>query len=374
MLIRTFRTGLLVAAWLCAGLFSSSCFAQESIEDTFQRFDTRTVYGVALEVRENRVVDTFDSTDDTAYDAPALWEHRTSYFAEFLYLHPRGIDMAHAMQQAGTGGAGTTPFGRVGVLDPGAEAGIRTGFNFCLDSCSSLAATFSHFESTARDSLDMPTTPGMNGTVGSLVHHPGASLIGSAGPVTAAYGVDFDTVDFDYRRLICGGEDGYLNYSLGVRYGRLEQNFVQQGTFAGAGGAIRTTTDIDFDGVGIRFGLDGERRIGCGAWTFYGKSSISALAGEYRSDYLMLNTTGSVVLANSVWHDDRFTTVLDYELGLAWRDRCNRWRLSVGYTAAFWFNAVTTPEFIRAVQNSNFVDLGDTVSFDGLTARVEYQW
>jgi hypothetical protein len=350
-MIRTFRTGLLVAACLGASLFSRPCFAEESITDLVEN----------------------DSLGGVAYDVPALWEHRTSIFAEYLYLHPRGIDLAHATQQDGTGGAGTVPFGRVGVLDPSAEAGIRTGFSFCLDSCSSLAATFSHFESTARDSLDVPVGPG-NPAVGSLVQHPGATLVGSTGPVTAAYGIDFDIVDFDYRRLICGSEDGYLNYSLGVRYGRLEQNFIQQGVFTGGGGSVRTTTDIDFDGVGVRFGLDGERRIGCGAWTFYGKSSISALAGEYRSNYLMVNTTTVTTLAIVDWQDDRFTGVFDYELGFAWRDCCNRWKLSVGYTAAYWFNTVTTPEFIRAAQSGNYVDLGDTVSFDGLTARVEYQW
>ncbi|MGI9458275.1 MAG: hypothetical protein ACR2NU_17065, partial [Aeoliella sp.] len=63
------------------------------------------------------------------------WMHRDSLYGTFLYLHPVGADMHHAQQQNGTGGAGTTPFGEIGVADPHAEQGIRVGGTLALGAC-----------------------------------------------------------------------------------------------------------------------------------------------------------------------------------------------------------------------------------------------
>jgi hypothetical protein len=41
---------------------------------------------------------------------------------------------------------------------------------------------------------------------------------------------------------------------------------------------------------------------------------------------------------------------------------------------AAWFNSATTNEFIRAVQQSNYVNLGDTLTFDGFVSRAELRW
>ena len=42
--------------------------------------------------------------------------------------------------------------------------------------------------------------------------------------------------------------------------------------------------------------------------------------------------------------------------------------------ATHWFNAVTTADFIDSVQANNYGDGSTTISFDGLTARVEHLW
>jgi hypothetical protein len=39
-----------------------------------------------------------------------------------------------------------------------------------------------------------------------------------------------------------------------------------------------------------------------------------------------------------------------------------------------WMNAVTTPEFIDAVQADNYTDVEDTITFDGVVTRVEVLW
>jgi hypothetical protein len=181
-------------------------------------------------------------------------------------------------------------------------------------------------------------------------------------------------VDVELNQLLAGGCNNVVNYTVGVRYGNLQQQFTQTGSFAPPAGVIHTATDIHFNGGGLRLGLDGRRRIGCGGLSFYGKGFVNVLFGEFSSSYTQTNTTTSVVQAYSTWDDDRVVPVLEYELGLSWQGCCGRLRLSAGYYTAFWFNAITTPEYVQAVQNANFVNLGDTIAFDGLTTRVEYRF
>jgi hypothetical protein len=39
-----------------------------------------------------------------------------------------------------------------------------------------------------------------------------------------------------------------------------------------------------------------------------------------------------------------------------------------------WFNTVNTDRWIKAVQNDNFVDFNDKMTFDGLVARAEVRF
>jgi hypothetical protein len=88
----------------------------------------------------------------------------------------------------------------------------------------------------------------------------------------------------------------------------------------------------------------------------------------------MFNDTTDAVLAEVFWNDDRIVPMLDYELGVAWNSPSGHCRLAAGYMASFWFDAVTTPVFVDAVQADNYVDVGDSIAFDGLVGRVEFRW
>ena len=88
----------------------------------------------------------------------------------------------------------------------------------------------------------------------------------------------------------------------------------------------------------------------------------------------MRNNTGPVDLAIAKWDDDRISPILEYEFGVAWTNCCGNMRISAGYMGMHWFNVVTTSTFIDAVQANNYSDVGDTLSFDGLTARAEIRW
>ncbi len=301
------------------------------------------------------------------------WAHRDGVWVSYLYLHAVGADMHYAQQQNGTGGAGTVPFGEIGVTDPDWESGYRIGGALACNACSSVSLVYTYYDSDSVSTLDAPAIA--QGTVGSLVHHPGTAVTASVGPVGAEYTIKFQTVDADYRRLFMASSKGWANYSIGGRYTRLEQNFFTQGIYAGAqGGNILTGTELDFDGGGLKVGLDGERLVGRSGLSFYGNTSASALVGSFRGDYRMHNATTVTDLAIVRWEDDRVVPMLEYEVGVAWTDCSGCCRVSLGYTAMHWFNTVTTPEFVDAVQADNYTDFGDTLSFSGLTSKFEFRY
>ena len=49
-------------------------------------------------------------------------------------------------------------------------------------------------------------------------------------------------------------------------------------------------------------------------------------------------------------------------------------RLTAGYTFSKWFNTVMVDEYISAVQNNDYVGLGDNMTFDGLVTRAEIRF
>jgi hypothetical protein len=86
----------------------------------------------------------------------------------------------------------------------------------------------------------------------------------------------------------------------------------------------------------------------------------------------MFNTTTDVLLAESMWNDDRIVPMLDYEFGIAWTSPQGHLRFAAGYMGSHWFNAVSTAAFVDAVQADNYVNVDDTISFDGLVGRIEW--
>jgi hypothetical protein len=292
-----------------------------------------------------------------------FWAHRTYVFGEFLYLQPMGVDMAYAIQQNGVGGPGTVPAGRVGVVDQGFTPAFRAGFAKRLTDCASIGASYSNFHSHGYDAIEAPAL------------HPNSTNAGSTSSlVEADYDIDFQLIDIDYRRILDGGERGAVNFVVGARYGKMQQDFRTIGNFAPPVGTILNTTTIQYEGVGLRTGLDGERRIGCSRLSAYGKGFINVLFGTFNTSYTQLDTTTTIVQTESNWQDGRAVPVLEYELGVSWTSRRGHLRFSTGYYTAFWFNAITTPQYVQAVQNADFVDLGDTISFTGLVSRCEYRF
>jgi hypothetical protein len=251
------------------------------------------------------------------------------------------------------------------------QPAFRVGVGIGLDACSSFIVSYTRYDGNGDDLLVVPTIPGGGGAVGSLVHHPGAGITSSQGPLTAEYDLSYHLVDFVFRDLWRGSDCYVINYSIGGQFANMSQEFSQNGLFSGSSnGAIDTDTDINFNGGGIKVGLDGERRLG-GRVSVYGKIYAAALSGQFSSDYTMQNVSTDTLLAAAQWEDNRVISLVEYELGMAYTSCNQHWRVTAGYMFQHWGNMVTTSNFIDGVQANNYTDLSDGLGFNGLTTRLE---
>lgn len=296
------------------------------------------------------------------------YAHRTGVFGDYLFLQVSGVDMAYAQPRDGLDPNTSVPFGAVGVADPDYSSGARIGGSLALDACTSIVGTYTWFESNTEDQISTQVPNSLH----SLLIYPGTFTAASNSLFAEAhYDIDFQLADLDYRSRLFSSNKTAFNYIVGLRYGHLDQQF--RSTQQASPGQTTVETDTGFDGYGLRLGLDGERQC-CGAGIFlYGRGVASFLVGSYDSTYVQTNTFATVQ-AQTSWTDDRITPILEYELGLGWQSPNGHFRVSAGYYMAAWLNAVTTPDWIDAVQADNFTDVEDSITFDGLTARVEIGW
>jgi len=298
----------------------------------------------------------------TSYVEP-FWAHRTGAFAEALYLRPRGATVAFGDPQLGG-----VSNGAVGTINPQYSGGYRLGATFAMSRTASIQLAYTNFQSEANGSI-FTAAPF---AIQSLVTNPIGPATGLAD--FARYTTRFQFADVDYRRLLAGGRNWYVNYSMGTRYGILTQQFRSEQL-----GALSTTnvgTNINFEGVGARFGLQGARQANNRGFLIYGKSFGSILAGNNRASYLQTNNLAGVQ-STSAWRDFRTVPILEYEVGGGWRSANGRVQITAGYYFGAWFNTVSTGNFIQTVQTSNYnssINNSSTITFDGLTTRFTYLW
>ncbi len=294
-------------------------------------------------------------------------------YAEFLYLRPRNAGLEYAVPIDGSIAQGAVPLqvGRTGTVDPQFEPGFRVGFSTQFDGCSSVGASYTHYENGTDDSISVDPPY----VIRSMVAHP-SSFDAAADWLSASahQQIDFDIADIDYRRVFMCGDRYTASYLLGVRYVNLKQSFDSQFDSIITG---NVNSNVNFDGGGIRLGLEAERHAACHNIFLYGKASASLLGGEFRGNYLQGASTDPVI-AETTWNEARFVSILDCELGVGWTSCNDHVRLSAGYMFSGWLNVVKTSEFISAVQANNYhgpnqVD-GNGLVFDGLVTRAEFRW
>jgi len=173
------------------------------------------------------------------------------------------------------------------------------------------------------------------------------------------------------------GDCSVVNWLVGARFTQLEQDF--RSVFGDPDPLQDVVTNVEFEGGGLRLGIDGERHHPCHGFLIYGRSVMNLLAGEFNASYAQFEEgiDPEIVLAN--WRAGRVVPIWELELGAGWQSPCGHFRFTAGYMFNVWFNTLTTSSWIRSVQQNNFAGQADAMSYDtltfyGLTARAEYRF
>ncbi|MBW3597321.1 MAG: hypothetical protein KY475_08605 [Planctomycetes bacterium] len=302
---------------------------------------------------------------------------RVGVFGEYLYLRPRDAETAIAVPgQAPVVMAGNptiaVPQGRTVLLDPDYSPGFRAGVNVRLKERTSFQVAYTWFESDAVAGRTLSAAEiAQNIALFPLLLHPRSALPNNVTNVSVdgRMDVEFEIIDADARLILWDGQVSRLTGYVGARYAELEQE-LQTVYSINTGTVVEAVTD--FEGAGARLGLDGRGSLECWGLGVYGRSELSLLYGYSRAAYrqYQLNNPANPQIFTD-WQAGRINPVYEFELGLEWLSPRERLRLSAGYMASVWFNMVTMEDYLESIQQNQFDDQGDTLTFDGLTARVE---
>lgn len=308
----------------------------------------------------------------TAGPIPPSYIHRTSVFGEFLYMRPRDAEVAYALPIDGPVApvlGNEVPVGPTAIVDPEYDIAFRAGLNYALSPGASLRGQYMRLRNDVDNSVSVePPT-----VLRSLVSHPlGANAATDTLDASATLDTNLDQIDLDFRSLCLGCECQSCAYAVswlvGVSAAQLEQSFASSYVTEGT---TTVGTNVEFRGMGMRFGLEGERFFPASGVFVYGNGITSFMFGDIDATYAQVNSFNGVEASTS-WSAGRIVPVVELEAGAGWLGVNRHLRLSAGYRMSAWFNFVKTDDWIWAVQNHNYSNLDGTLTFDGLVGRAEW--
>jgi hypothetical protein len=294
---------------------------------------------------------------------------RWAIHGEFLYLRPGNDKVAFAVPINGAivppVGAPPVQVGPEVLVDTGFSPGFRVGGDWIYSQCSALGAEYTWFNGNRTNSATGTAAFPLR----SLVNHPGsASAATDSLDATATSQISYQLADVLYRRALMRDETSSISLVGGVRYGHLGEQF--RSTFTSSATVETVNTDVTFDGVGVRLGIEAEQETCRPGLLIYGKGYASFMGGQFSGRYAQADSVRGAVVTTG-WTEDRAVSLLETEFGVGWVSRCGGLRITAGYMFNGWFNVINTDDFIRAVRTSNSVNVRDSLSFDGLVLRAE---
>ncbi len=315
--------------------------------------------------------------DSHACGCPSARQHRTAIFADFLYLRAGNADLVYAREQTDSNVLPDAPTGRVGSFPVDHHPSFRFGARWAWDDYRSIEGSFTWFESGASSSISSVGQPGQVALdmTGSYPLTPTSSF-GMAAVANGTYNIRFQTVDLDYRRRLWGSVGSDVDYTVGLRYARLTHDFSASflRILNAGGGWDYVDADIRYDGIGLHLGLDGFSRLPRSGWRLYAKGDISFLAGGWRANFRQTSENGAYAPIGDQFADFPIVTILEGELGVGWESADGRWRILAGYSLSGWLDTVTMRSFIAGVRSGSPSGRNETITFDGLTTRIEWRY
>lgn len=312
-------------------------------------------------------------TTNAASPVGYVFTHRTSVFGEFLYLRPRDAEVAYALPIDGPVLpvlGNEIPIGPVAVVDPEYDPAFKVGANIAVSDGSSIAGQYTRLKSETSSMASIAAPDVLR----SLVTHPlGVGRAFDSQEAAATLDIELDLFDLDFRSLAAGCECAdyayAVNYVVGAQYATLDQQFASNFTMPGT---TTVNTAVNFEGAGMRLGLQGERHFPSSGLFVYGSGITNILFGEFDASYAQNTDVIAPAQVFTSWSAGRVVPVVDLELGAGWLGANRHLKLSAGYRVSAWFNVVTTDDWIWAVQQNDFRNMDDTLTFDGLVARAEW--
>jgi len=315
------------------------------------------------------LVGTTESDPSCASPCYEFWEHRSNVWGEFLFLRPRGADVVYATPVDGTL-ATSVPVANQALAGLDYSPGFRVGAAWAIDSCSSFTASYMWLQSASRESTAIPFAGSF--LRADTVHPNTVNVAADSLAANTNYHIFLNTGDVNYKSVLDYGDCHVINYLVGVKYARLDQEF--EGIYS-ITGTTKVDSDVLFDGTGPRFGIDTERLLGCRGFMVFTRANVNFLVGSCIADYRQTNVFAGTQ-AQTGLTDTRVVTMPELELGAGWQGCEGRFRITAGYYLSAWFNMMTTTEYLSTVRTTpnTFQPETKTLTLDGLTVRTEYRF
>lgn len=275
---------------------------------------------------------------------------------------------------------------RVKNIHPDWHVGFRLGIGYSLPcDCWGMELNWTHFQSHANSTFSSPFNEQDVSVPGPLqfftpaygytdLNTQAADAITST---KSSWKLHLDLIDLELGRSICLSECLTIRPHIGVRAAWINQSFNIQ-NFADAPSLSGVIQDVhltnDYEGVGLRGGLDTQWNLGCGL-SLYGEAAASVLYGNFnlKSEnefaFFVTSTEGFAVEDKDEFCACRAST--DAALGLRWRGCfCNdrvAVTLQAGWEHHLFFNQNQFEDFVILGTNGGAFDtnVGDVKNPQG---------
>jgi major outer membrane protein len=303
-------------------------------------------------------------------DCDSCCEQHFRVWGELLYISPRNLNIAFAAPVAGCGS--TDVVGPIAQVSPDDTFTFRVGGEYAVNCNTSIGLTYSRLH----DTEEAVASAAEGQELRALVAATDLNCIDN-GDVLAAgarFRFEYDIIDADVRNVLYSCNNVNVVWLIGARWMRLEQDFESE--FVNLGSTFITSNVKMHNGYGPRIGLEGEIGL-CSGLSAYAKGAASFVYGKWDATFDQEDTFVGTQVSTS-FKQERVMTMLDFEAGLAWTSCNGCLRVAAGFMVSQWYNAVTVPGVIEAVQNGRFDrhenNLNDLIQIEGGVLRVEFRF
>jgi hypothetical protein len=306
--------------------------------------------------------------------------------ADYLYVR---ASASHATAYTAVTAAAGSQYSEIYDLDFRHESSYRLRGSYGLDNCGEeLRFTFTRFNSYADAAVTDSTV------VGSSITAPFLGAIPDGGQLLVDADVDVKAYDLELAKTIplggttmcngscgcgcgdtCGGGCGCggcetccpawdITWSGGIRFADADWRRTFEALDAGGTAVERADTLMNFEGGGVRMGLEGRRYLGCaGIFSVFLRGDLSLLLGnlDMRTVVADLDLETEEVTHSS---SRNVIPVTEIEGGLTAQLSCHT-RLTGGYMFGAWHDLGFRNDTSICLDGANIL------AFDGMFVRLE---